>query len=51
MTYTIQEPYANTPEATIGNLPFFYVKDENGQTVYSAVTRGECEKWIAEQNA
>jgi len=44
--YTIQEPYAGTPEATLGNVPFFLVKNAQGTTVYYAVTRGECEKWI-----
>ena len=48
MTYTITEPYVNTPEATEGCVPFFYVKDEVGVIVFYAVTRGECEKWILE---
>jgi hypothetical protein len=48
--YTIVEPYSNTPEAKEGNVPFFYVKDENGQIVYYAVTKAECEKWILEHN-
>jgi hypothetical protein len=50
MSYTITEPYAGTPEAKEGNLPFFYVKDENQQVVYYAVTYGECEKWILEHS-
>ena len=37
--YTIVEPYINTPEATEGNVPFFLVKDLNGNTVYFAVTK------------
>ena len=47
--YTIIEPYANTPEAKEGNVPFFLVHDQNGVTVFSAVTRKECEDWIANQ--
>ena len=50
MTYTIIEPYSNTTEKTEGNVPFFYVLDQTGQTVFFAVTRGECEKWILENS-
>ena len=48
--YTIEEPYANTPEAVEGNLPFFQVKDSTGDVVFYAVTRQECENWI-QQNS
>ena len=47
--YTIDEPYINTPEATEGNVPFFLVKDLNGNTVYFAVTKQECQIWIRNQ--
>jgi hypothetical protein len=47
--YTIVEPYINTPEATEGNVPFFLVKDLNGNTVYFAVTKQECQIWISNQ--
>jgi len=47
--YTIIEPYKNTPEAIEGNVPFFLVKDSNGNTVFYAVTRQECENWINNQ--
>ena len=47
--YTIVEPYINTPEATEGNVPFFLVKDLNGNTVYIAVTKQECQIWINNQ--
>ena len=47
--YTIVEPYINTPEATEGNFPFFLVKDLNGNTVYFAVTKQECQIWINNQ--
>jgi hypothetical protein len=47
--YTIVEPYNNTPESTEGNVPFFLVKDSNGNTVYYAVTKQECETWINNQ--
>ena len=47
--YTIDEPYINTPEATEGNVPFFLVKDLNGNTVYFAVTKQECQIWINNQ--
>lgn len=47
--YTIIEPYKNTPEAKEGNVPFFLVKNSNGDTVYYAVTRQECESWINNQ--
>jgi hypothetical protein len=46
--YTIVEPYANTPEATEGNVPFFYVKNSSDAVVFYAVTRQECENWINE---
>lgn len=48
--YIIEEPYINTPEATIGDLPFFIVKDKNGNIVFYAVTRQECENWINSQS-
>lgn len=48
--YTIVEPFVNTPEAKEGNVPFFLVKDTAGATVYYAVTRQECEKWIQENS-
>ena len=48
--YTIEEPFVNTPEAREGNVPFFLVKDSLGNTVFYAVTRQECEQWIAEHN-
>jgi hypothetical protein len=44
--YTIEEPYINTPEATIGDVPFFQVRDSANIIVFVAVTRGECEEWI-----
>lgn len=44
--YHIEEPYINTPEATVGDVPFFVVKDQQNIVVYFAVTRGECEAWI-----
>ena len=47
--YTIDEPYINTPEATEGNVPFFLVKDLNGNTVYFVVTKQECQIWISNQ--
>jgi hypothetical protein len=47
--YTIIEPYKNTPESTEGNVPFFIIKDSNGNTVYYAVTKQECETWINNQ--
>ena len=48
--YTIEEPYINTPEASIGDLPFFIVKNLSGDVVFYAVTRQECENWINSQN-
>ncbi len=50
MIYTITEPYSGTAEAKEGNVPFFYVKDQLGNIVYYAVTKGECEKWILEHS-
>jgi len=47
--YIIIEPYINTPEAKEGNVPFFLVKNSNGDTVYYAVTKQECEDWINNQ--
>jgi hypothetical protein len=47
--YTILEPFINTPEAIEGNVPFFLVKNSNGDTVFYAVTRQECENWINNQ--
>ncbi len=47
--YTIVEPYSNTQEAKEGNVPFFLVKDSNGNTVFFGVTRQECENWINNQ--
>jgi len=47
--YTIIEPYINTPEAREGNVPFFYVEDNQGNDVFYAVTRQECEEWINNQ--
>jgi hypothetical protein len=44
--YTIIEPYINTPEAKEGNVPFFFVEDSNGNTVFYGVTKQECEDWI-----
>jgi hypothetical protein len=48
--YTIEEPFADTPEAREGNVPFFLVKNSSGDIVFSAVTRKECETWI-QQNS
>jgi hypothetical protein len=48
--YTIVEPYLNSSTPPNGTVPFFLVKDQNDITVYSAVTRGECEAWIQEQS-
>jgi hypothetical protein len=44
--YTIEEPYANSSTPPKGTVPFFLVKDENNTTVYTGVTRAECQKWI-----
>lgn len=48
-TYSIDEPYVGTPEAREGNVPFFYVLNENNVVVFSAVTRQECIDWINDQ--
>ena len=48
-SYSVDEPYVDTPEAREGNVPFFFVLDQNNIIVFAAVTRQECVDWINDQ--